>query len=734
MKGVHILVGAFACLFAGSAFAAPPIWVGKAGDRTSLYFKGQEAYSQKAIRNGLYLNPSIVGASHPMASYADFRRLVETQVRLGYLAGGFPEVEVRSAWNDELGGTVFTINEGPRFLRGKVKVELPAGSTSSVPADEVTRLIEDGLREKSPDLDQRGASFAPPLRRANEYQKILAEKGLVGGESIWEMVRRDAGEPRRADTVVTYTKAPRRGVVSPIKISGLKRNTREEVLALLGLKEGMPLPANLVAEIPAKLNASGRFVAGKCELDHEAVVGAAIPLSIELAEVLELPALHEELSPLQRDVLAMARRLNEMDTSGETLRVTIAFKDAPVQSLSWDLRNDRIAGTVEGDRFGRWQTISDTNRLLVATPPGLWAPAPRNKMVFTGQITVGYNPETKQRSFMTGFGLRNKRSTDSGPAVATVTVHPAALLTMGLGEEGAETSVEDGVFRYSNGPRKMMIDPRKARFEIETGNATIEGRLLAADEAARSWQAHDQTLHDRLVQGPPEEGMESLLQQLLASIVGGKHPADRKSHGALGGLRLPPAFGQARDVGPIFNGIIGRPSTTLDPKWIMIIGVAEANRHVPRDSWLAHLSLEAVRVAEGDGRGMGKTAEYLIHEAPDTGPLANLATSRALSLIGKNRAAATFARKGFVQCAPADFRRDFSRLLAEGSDLRDLTDALCAGLAGAEPGAFGEGKLAPVAAAVAAAEPDERVDALLGAVWEAGVGAWLKEQLTPRQQ
>jgi hypothetical protein len=103
-----------------------------------------------------------------------------------------------------------------------------------------------------------------------------------------------------ATLVVDLREEGQPAILGDIDVQGLVRNSREQVLACLGLKAGQPLNAVIEADIARKLAETHCFVTSKVEVIPPPFGDGPCKLVVTVTESLSVPRLGEPLTPLQQ--------------------------------------------------------------------------------------------------------------------------------------------------------------------------------------------------------------------------------------------------------------------------------------------------------------------------------------------------------------------------------------------------------------------------------------------------
>ena len=259
--------------------------VGGLGDSARLEFAGMSTFTAGELRQALLCDSEYQLASHPAALLRDYLPAVQTLVETGYQHCGFAEAQVSVVLTPDRDKVVVTVSEGPRYFCGDI--ELKGVQTLSLDQF-VSSMTEPRIKEtrSDPSKSSRGpktedpiwqrdkpAPFSARSQKAlmNGTRSVLGELGYYFAEFSLEVVPEP--DTARACLVVTIDEEGLRRI-DEIIISGNEKDTREEILRYLGLKEGMSLDRALVRKTEDLLWHSARFLKHRVvpEVDKEDAV------------------------------------------------------------------------------------------------------------------------------------------------------------------------------------------------------------------------------------------------------------------------------------------------------------------------------------------------------------------------------------------------------------------------------------------------------------------------------
>ena len=284
----------------------------------------------------------------PSAPVEQFSSVIVEAARDAYLNSGFVAPRVSMRFDEAKNPVALVVEEGKRYRRGKVRfvgatkipVDVVVTDLTTPPAPPATRTpfkIDlnvaaatariDGCDTDPPAESTRPfwsrelwASFHPNWRAVAEdrVRRALASRGFFQAKFTIEITPGPADE---ADLLVRVTEEGRPARLSGIDLSGLTRNTREAVIAVMGLKENGPIDLNAMLVAQQALWDTGRFKkhAMRLQQDNEGIELGNARLKLDLDEHPTLPLLGEELSPAQQAMLRFGAWMERFDERGDEL-------------------------------------------------------------------------------------------------------------------------------------------------------------------------------------------------------------------------------------------------------------------------------------------------------------------------------------------------------------------------------------------------------------------------------
>jgi hypothetical protein len=287
--------------------------VGNLGGETCLVLEGNKTYSQKSILKTLGTTLEFHLLSHPSAPLADYLAWLEKMVSRGYQRDGFAEVRVTVKADRKAGQIRVRITEGTRFLCGEMKI---TGLDKAFAEQLMARLREAAATTNGAAKVPGAPAFSWSWQEGEPVQAdavSLANRERSVPEAMAELNRHQAEarvelslnkSRRRADLLIRVKKPGVAGRLEQIAVTGLKANTRDELLAFLQIRPGMALSGNVTNDVVSRLYDSGRFRAQAARLTALSEPGR-FKLDVAVLEDPAGPSLNQPLSAEQEALLKL---------------------------------------------------------------------------------------------------------------------------------------------------------------------------------------------------------------------------------------------------------------------------------------------------------------------------------------------------------------------------------------------------------------------------------------------
>lgn len=288
------------------------------GDPDLIEFRGLAQVSADDIRKALRWDPKFQAAARPSNNTAVFLNVLESRVLDGFQSSGFPDAKVAVSLDTATRRFVVAVTEGPRFRQGKIVVTGDDRVDAKQIADWLTHEQKPHLwkiryadaaapapPEKGVTLWESGENlnFTPRVRGIFEagVRMALIEQGFPYASFDLEYV--PASEPGLSDLHVNLRHVGAPSTIKEIKVEGLNRDTREQLLEYLQIAPGQRFDPASLDRVHSKLEDSCRYWCHKIEVHcgqkpdgRYAPTDESVNLELELVEFSPAPPLHQALS------------------------------------------------------------------------------------------------------------------------------------------------------------------------------------------------------------------------------------------------------------------------------------------------------------------------------------------------------------------------------------------------------------------------------------------------------
>lgn len=514
---------AMVLLLGSMAAAHGPSCVNEYGDPERLVFEGCKTFTAEEVAETTAIDPEVILAGHPAAPLEDYLATLSNKILSGYKRVGFPYAQVTSKINHETKKIHIVIEEGPRYMAGKILVrgnqnvvakELVKTLTSPGPPDDARRWVIEKADGKTTfkwvDREGADADMEDPLWEPGKpapfdwiahenierwTRRALADQGFFSTFEISLLPRSDG---KTAHLLIRISDEGSRAVLGDIVITGNKNNTREEILDYLGLKQGMSVPPNWAAELEYRLWRSGRFIRSDVTLNAPTTDNQAT-LQINLLESPWAPRLSEPLAEEQNILLKLRDQLVNpklwpgdltvsVDASGQSGHMVISPAHGFFASLHYNPNEDKglprgldVSVVLSDREHGLFcPTPLAANFLYTATGP------PRTKVM--GNITFRLNEkldDSENRSVMTFNFSFSSLDKDESPQVFQTHINAEPSFFVALSRIiDTKCIIEDGVLTVSSSTGGYRVDASTGRLlemtsitEDESGQTRIRIRF-----------------------------------------------------------------------------------------------------------------------------------------------------------------------------------------------------------------------------------------------------------------
>lgn len=708
---IRLLLGPFVLLLTAIAAAAPPETVGEFGDLDVVQFIGNDTFSSKQIRTALGLNLDVLLAGHPAAPFGELVQILDQKVTDGYRHQGFADVDVTVRFDEQRSVVIVAIAEGRRYLAGKVEVT----GASTIPIDRLTSRITSPQPDTSDSSDSESAVILPrtqkpiwsvgkPASFANGHwqsqheslQKALQSLGYF--DAAFDVAARADADGSAVLVISIHDEGPR-ATLGEVEIVGNQKNSAEDVIRFLDVPVGTILDADLKARLEHKLSESARFVRHELEIITPPFGNAPAILRVKLLEYADAPPLFEPFTPSENAMVQLARRLNTFHSTDDDLEFQIVW---PINAQA-DLEQEPPPGAIiahldlvishkRNSCLLRARAVSHPDRELFDVwlhldPHRAALASPHHKLRFetqhVQQCVIGtvkwtaHPPDAEGRmsNFLFGVGAKGNSQRKLAPFILQTSAAPVAALREAH-FHAENMKLENGVLSIENPKHHLAIVSETGqllRFEVEQGpqsrlaiksNPGLYEKILVEYETrtvdSRIIHSGDTPISNLLSflatcapepdsDAGPSESIARLTQSLLK----------RGAFRAFDDLLLDflnhedDRFTLPADPQPHFKNMHG-------PGWFVMV-LPAARMVLPRPSWAWTICREFVFARARQSERSVQAIQGLLAD-PDTGPIANLASSILLGTLHP-QLRIEFARRGLDRLQPARFSRDYEPFL-----------------------------------------------------------------------
>ena len=293
-----------------------------------LQFEGEQSYTADEIRKCLSNSAEYWTVAYRNLSKEHYTASVRRLIRAGYLHGGFADVEV-SVLENKYNSFLVRIKEGQRYTCGNIMIE-PVESFSSY-NDLRKIIISPPTEDDSPYINVEWIKGEPapmdealnPINFSKNINRFLADSGrnLKCAVTITRQKEHSV-----ADMHVSLIKYDPTHTVSEIIIDGSKKNSREEILDYLQIKQGMNCDDGLVARLDNKLLESARFLSHKIWIEDVTEKSARRKLHVQLRDYDKAPPLTQKLSRAEAGIVHFLEHLQNKNQWDKDLVLQISTK------------------------------------------------------------------------------------------------------------------------------------------------------------------------------------------------------------------------------------------------------------------------------------------------------------------------------------------------------------------------------------------------------------------------
>lgn len=663
-----------------------------------LEIRGARSFEEAEIRRRLLADVDVANACNPAASTAELCRVLTAKAVEGYRDAGFADVVVRTAPHCDRDRLEITIVEGQKYLAGRIVVlgvqaidaetliaDLTAGTLPINPGWASSRS-----RWVTGEVARFGRSSIDGFYKGIERR--LLERGRVGAQFDVEVT--PDREQAVATLVVTFTDEGRAAIVDEISITGNKKNSREDVLELIGVRPGTPFLGALDKDVEEKLFESGRFIKSKVRVIKPAKADEPVKLAIELEEYEKAPPLRQELSREETALARLGLWLHRFAESDDELVITLDDHGdimqaviAPRRGIIGILRLPEGKGSaapftlafVMGDeRIGFY---SAPNKRKVEGHP------PRGRVLGNIELSIHDGPPNLTGDGMLSFGVGFNPKGKTGSLFRfRFKDTPTSLLSLAH-EYQSKLSWKDDTLAVAFRDQRLSVDAATGRL-VEFGGSpdVMYGTMKPArGEFRRMLQEIDAASADYAPAQPTDAPLTAALTLYCdAALHFLTKKEDAANRNAMNLVRKLSLLGVAEPLDRIVMAVADAPDAKFfvpddhvpEPFWkdngtmnvpaIMYglgrAGIQYADLLTPPTTWPWHLWREAMFALTSKSSHLEK--ELVNHlSAPDSGPLRHLIVGEWLRANQMRTMSRVFGLVGQLHLDTEAFRRDYSALL-----------------------------------------------------------------------
>ncbi|HEX3600646.1 MAG TPA: hypothetical protein VHU84_10925 [Lacipirellulaceae bacterium] len=502
------------------------------GDPQRVNFVGNKLFSQDQLRAALAADVRYQAAARPSNDLGSFLRILNERVLEGYRHCGCRDATVAASANSAGDAIEVHVNEGARFIQGKICVFGPAMiDKAAIEKFLTTRQAKRPWRIMCSDLEVTKSADDDPIWAPGDdvhfteaaktdlavaVRQALAEQGYPYAHVQTEMAAAEA--PNTANLWVEVKGLSSAAQIDKIEVSGLKRNTSEQVLKFLNVSTGDTLTAKLLDRLDEQLKDSCRFwtVGITARVRPETTAKLSEPvgavLQLELEEYAPVPPLGEPLAPAD-DVLRKAALLLKNVGTTAKAGADLVFEGGGGGDLFSGVKFNRSVVTTNGRAVLQMQTVGRSawklDHGLLIEPNAFaiydWKGKEKFEPTDTGltQVTLniatshGDDGECQAKMNISGgvFGTGDQPSAQASGLVPHV--EPIALVYLAH-KKDAKVAVRDGELTYSDDMAKLRLDERTGRLiELRLATSARGKDFLTARLESGAFDKATKDLHER---------------------------------------------------------------------------------------------------------------------------------------------------------------------------------------------------------------------------------------------
>jgi len=697
--------------------------VGKFGDVWRWRIAGAVQAGEDEVRRAVLRDLHTQLACHPLAPRSELATTVSQKIRAALQDSGFGEAGVEVRLDADAQRLCVAIDEGPRYVRGAVRIEgrglIPVEAlherlTRPYPPAEALRpqTVQRGAEQAVQWLNQDGkpvnlkaavweAGKPAPLssqaqsRLEREVREALEDLGYR--DARFEVARRSHAQTRTADLVVTIADWGSPAALQAISVTGHERSSEAAILKTLDIRPGEVLTRRRLADLDQRLSRSGRFIKHHVTAEPADENKAGKRLKIELLESAYSAPLEEELG---RESKAMLRGRDWLCNPEGWEADLVLTRKTPDGTLEMVLSPQQgllvVEGPPGGDAPPRFVVVSTTERLfwrIAGVPQRLEFPVGDTTLELQLGLSLEAKPEKPDKPFRINMGVRwdSKKSElfSSGSAVRfSLDVTPSAALAFPH-LHGSRVSWQGTELTVETERERIVIEEAGGRLLHYQGKGEENGVTIAFVPGAFSkrWGDLRPVIEELSNAFNPARPVSSCLE-FAADALAAVPQAWRTEPWIQAGCQAMPMFrtmlerGILQDIDayavdwfreiPIRLSIPGEgpgPSNALGAIAGSFAFLA-ADTCFPHGSWMWTVCRESAFAMANEAKYLQPTLQQFYRDE-EIGPVGALVVSWLVERVDP-RLARQFALRGLRDTSVDGFRRDFLPLLGEGALLGKL--------------------------------------------------------------
>lgn len=562
-----------ACLFVLFALTTATVHaaeatVGSLGDCGRIEFTGNKAYTADQIRKELDEDLEILVARRSESELSQWLQTLQSRIQFGYHADGYAEARIAARVDAARNVLIVDINEGLQYHCGKVEFV----GVKTLPVDQFRHLLSITRIERTqratqapipPDLPPKDTDLCRPMwakemvarcadnywkTRRTSFRSIFQSLGYFDPQFV---VRVRPEADKTATLIIDIQDEGPRSTLDAFEITGLTKNTPQDLIKYLDIPLGTPLNLDVKRQIERKLWESARFMNY-----HVSIVPpkagddpSQTRVDIVASESDDAPLLNDPLSPEQQAFLRLFQWLASIDEMKGDLESTMTLSSSTLNESSeeeaekpanarqpepdWLMKCRMIVSSQHQALFFSTEVIDKAGKPLLGytlhmTPKRLTFDSLVGRARFEIKdfdakmilnIDWGYKKGKKQpEKFVMGAGYATRRATSS-PFQVRAVMPPA--LALHLFEKDIKTlELNDDVASIALGDKLRFSFDRQTgvmqSFKFERGVDKIE-TSMSADIYAGFIAKYEESMAGARIFTPGDRPVTSFLQFLSES-------------------------------------------------------------------------------------------------------------------------------------------------------------------------------------------------------------------------